>query len=381
MQMMKNGFIADYSAMLDFCKTLEKCNPKNDLIYFYYHESTFSIFAQTVTASVMLTQNAPGGEFFGFGIESGKFLSLWKKLYPGRDIVFKVSKNSLTVSEDNISVKFPTTEVLKSYKLPEFSAVTGPEVDVLAASLSICEEAVGTSKRPYGVLVDNTGAVGRVVKLGDYSYRIRACNKFSFGNLRVVVSNDYCSTVSMLHKWSKASSSNGSLVALLISPSKVGAVLSSGVSFFMPTMHDAIPASYVYDFQLLDAIPQIPQEGRTYKFDQKRLVEVLDLVSTVVGAEESMVLVEIDGLSAASRNPVFRFSAKTSNGCEVSELVETLSSGPTDMVPFRMNKTQALTALKCYEGNLFLVDRSNSPVVVFQDEFGMDITFLLKASI
>ena len=381
MLMRKNGFVADYNAMMDFCKTLEKCNPKNDRIYFYYHESTFSVFAQTVAASVMLTQNVPGGEFFSFGIESEKFLSLWKKLYPGRDIIFKISKNAVEVSEDNIAVKFPTTETLKSYKLPEFSAVMGPDVDVLAASLSICEESVSTSKRPWGVLIDNTGSVGRVVKLGDYSYRVRASSKFSFGNIRLVVSNDYCSTVSMLHKWSKASSSNGSLVALLISPSKVGAVLSSGVSFYMPTMHDAIPTSYVYDFQLQDAIPQVPSEGRTYRFDQKHLVEVLDLVSSVVGAEESMVLVEVDGLSATSKNPVFRFSAKTSNGCEVSELVETLEPGHTDLMPFRMNKAQALAALKCYAGNLFLVDRPNSPVVVFQDEFGMDVTFLLKAAI
>jgi hypothetical protein len=379
-----SGFVVDYYLMTDFCRALEKCNPKNDYVYLSYDGSVFSMFSQTVTASVIVSFNATGGKTFSFGVESAKFLSLWKKLYPGSQILFKPSREQLIVSEDNISVKFPTVQYTKHYKLPEMLTVSGPGVEDLAKALSTCEGSVSNNKQAPGILIDNTASrVCRVVKIGNYSYRMCSCNKPSFGNSRIVVSDEFCEAVSALSKWSKSSSSFGTITAFLVSPNKVGAVLNSGVQFYMPTLHDAIPASYVYDFRLLpDSLEQVAREGRVYTFSQKRLSEVLDLVAAVIGTEESMLLLEIDGVAAVSGNPVFKISARTHDGCEVSELVETLSKGPTDLEPFRINKNQAILALKSYEGSLVLIDRppgvSNS-LLVLQDEFGRDVTFLLKA--
>ena len=376
-----NGFIVDYHLMTDFCRALEKCNPKNDYVYLSYDGAVFSMFSQTVTASVIVSLNATGGKTFGFGVESGKFLSLWKKLYVGSTIKFKPSREQLIISEDNISVKFPTVQHIKHYKFPEMITVFGPHVEELTKALSICEVSVGANKQAPGILIDNTApGMCRVVKIGNYSYRMCSCSKQSFGDVRIVVSDEFCSAVSALSKWSKSSSLFGSITALMVSPAKVGAVLSSGVQFYMPTLHDAIPSSYVYDFRLLpNSLEQVAREGRVYTFSQKRLSEVLDLVAAVIGTEESMLLMEIDGLAAASGNPVFKISAKTHDGCEVSELVEALSKGPTDLEPFRVNKSQALLALKSYEGNLVLIDRLNNPLLVLQDESGRDVTFLLKA--
>jgi hypothetical protein len=379
----QNGvFLIDYYQMMDFCHALERCDPKNDYVYLSYDGTVFTLFTQTAMASVLLSQNVPGGKSFSFGVESSKFLSLWKKLYPGSPIKFKPSKDQLLVSEDNISVKFPTVTYIKHHSLPTFSAtVNDPtEVQELVTALSACEGSVNVNKQVPGVLIDNTAMnVCRVVKIGTYSFKMYACNKLSFGNERVVVSDEFCNAVSVLSKRPK-SSSFGSISAFLLSPMKVGVTLSSGVWFYMPTLHDSIPQSYSYDFKLQDGVPQISPEGRIYKFDQKRLAEVLDLVSAVVGTEEVMLLLEIDGLSAATRRPVFKISAKTHNGCEASELVECLEEGLTDLEPLRINKKLTMLALKCYEGTVLLIDRPNSTLVVLQDETGRDVTFLLKAT-
>lgn len=380
-EVQKDTFVIDYHQMMDFCHTLERCDPKNDYVYLSYDGTVFTVFSQTSMASVLLSQNVTGGKSFSFGVESSKFLSLWKKLYPGSVIKFKPSKDQLLVSEDNISVKFPTVTYIKHHSLPEFSAsVNNPvEVQDLAAALSVCEGSVNVNKQAPGVLIDNTAMnICRVVKIGNYSFKMYACNKLSFGNVRVVVSDEFCNAVSSLSKRPKTSAF-GSISAFLLSPMRVGVTLSSGVWFYMPTLHDSIPASYVYDFKLQDGVPQVIPEGRIYKFDQKRLSEVLDLVSAVVGSEEVMLLLEVDGLSAASRYPVFKISAKTHNGCEASELVECLGEGLTDLEPLRINKNLTMLALRRYEGSVLLIDRPNSTLVVLQDEIGRDVTFLLKA--
>lgn len=379
---MKNGeFTVGYYSMVDFCRTLEKCNPKNDYVYLSHEDAVLNIFSQTTIASVFLSYGTSGGKSFSFGVESSKFLSLWKKLYPGSKIVFKASKEQLTVSEDNISIKFPTVQYVKSYKLPEFSVLDSQETAELSVALSVCEGSISANKQAPGVLIDNTSEnIGRVVKIGNYSHRMYACRKLSCASTRIVVPDDFCSAVSALSKWSTASNSFGSVTSFLISPSKVGAMLSSGVQFYMPTLYDTIPASYIYDFRLQDGVPQVAREGRAYLFSQKRLSEVIELISAVVGAEESMLLLEIDGVSASTKLPVFRISAKTHNGCEASELLECLDSGPTDLEPFRINKGQSLLALRCYEGSVVMMDRPNTGMVVLQDELGRNVTFLLKAS-
>lgn len=377
----KNTFEVDFFAMTDFCRTLERCDPKNTQVFFSFDGQTFKMYSQTHLASVFLIYPATGEKKFSCGVEASKFMALWKKLYAGSKITFKITKEQLTISEDNISVKFPLTDLTKHYTLPQFKEVSGSEADELVRALSVCEAAVGVCKQLSGVLIDNTPAnVGRVLKFGDVSTRLVCCNKFSFGPTRFVVPDEFCSAVAALAKYSKTSPQCGAIKALLLSETKIGASLSSGVFFYMPLLHDAYPVCYNAVLQVLDAQAPLPVAGRRYLFDLRRISEVMDLVSSVIGQEESMLVLEVEGLSAVEKRPVFKISSRTHTGCEVSERIECIDTGPTDMPPYRVNKSKTILALKAYEGPILLTDQLEQ-FLVLQDDTGKDLTFLYKVRV
>ena len=110
----------------------------------------------------------------------------------------------------------------------------------------------------------------------------------------------------------------------------------------------------------------------------KSFAEDFEFVSSVIGAEESMILCEIEGLSDESNFPVWRFSARTHNGCEASELVSSNAVGVTDMLPCRVNKAATINTLKYYGDEIVVLDKDDVFLAI-TDRDASDVTLLVKA--
>jgi len=362
--------VLDYQFGLDFCRALEKCSPKNDFVYFSYDGNHFSMFAQSHMATVYGAAEVQGAPSFHAGIDSPKFVALFKKLYKGSDIVLSATASHLTVTEDNIKVRFPVTSYIKHATFPKFHYIEGDECAWLAKHLHLCEEAIGEDKRFPGVLVDATSPnVGRVLNFSTFAIRSCAYSSFSFPNVRFVVPPEMCMSLGLFSK---------SLTHLMVESQRFGGKLKSGVYYYMSLLSDGYPRTYADSLGLLDRRMQVSLDGRKYVFKRERLLEVLDLVAAVVGTEEHSVLCSVEGVDAANKRPVWLISASTYSGLEASERVECLTPGPTDMIPFRVNKKHAIGNIKVHQEHVVVYDKDETHLIV-TDETCSDVTVLLKA--
>lgn len=374
-------FILDYKFGFDFCRAVETCSPKNDFVYLSCDGKVFSVFSQARTATVFGQSVLGGGEIFSMGIESSKFVALFKRLYAGSPIRITPTSTHLIIREDNIKVRFPLAAYTKQLGVPDFSYIglSGESESVawLAKGISNCDAAVGVSRRFPGVLVDNTSSgICRLVKISETAIRICAHAKIPFRDGsswggRAVVSPEMAKTLSRFHE---------DVTELMITQNVVGLHLSSGVKLYAALFHDDLPMSYTHEFGLLDSTTQIVPVGRKYVFERQRFLDVLELVSAVVGAEESLLLCEIHGLSESSGFPVWKISARTHNGCEASEFIESAAPGSTDMEPFRIHKNRAISSLKLHGDTLLLYDNSETFLLVTNEDCS-DVTLLVKAPV
>ena len=365
-------FIVDYQFGFDFCKAIDTTRCKAKHVYVSCDGDNFLMHLVSDTLTVYASAPAPGGKAFKLGVPAPKLVALFKRLYPGSSIKFKPSRKELVVQEDNIKVKLAAVNYKAPSQLADFSYIEGPECKWLVESISKCASALGDGKRFNGILIDNTYPnLGRVVNFTETAFRVCAANKFSFGDYRMVISIDVAKALK---------SFSGSITHLMVAPGKFGAYLNSGVCFFTPLMYDDLPARYVESFGLLDYTAQVDLSGRCYLFNKQRFAEVFEFVSSVIGSEESMILCEVEGLTAQDQFPVWRLSAKTHNGCEASELVDSISSGVTDMQPFRVNKRSTVNTLK-YHGDEIVVLDKDETFLAITDKDASDVTLLLKAPV
>jgi len=364
-------FLLDYQFGFDFCRVVNECNSKNDYIYLSCNGKIFSLFIQTPIAAVIGSVEVQNNSNFHVGVESSKFIALFKKLYAGSSIKFQLKGNKLHIIEDNILIKFPVSDYVKDARFPQLGYVEGPEVVWLIEHLNKCSNAIGKSDRFPGILIDNTGSVGRISRFSTTSIRICAYPSFSFGKYRFVVPPQ---VISALHIF------RNSVTRLLLGEGKFGAVLQNGIMFYVPMLSDEYPSMYTEHLGLLDDVTQINKVGRKYVFSRQRLLEVLDLVSTVVGTEESLLLCDIVGLVEGTDFPVWRMSATTYVGCEASESLKCQISAPTDMPAFRIHKNRAIDAIRCHQEEVVIYD-SDDRFLIITDETCSDVTLLSKVPV
>jgi len=367
-----NDFVVDYQFGFDFCKAIDTTRCKAKYVYLSCDGDNFIMHLMSDTLTVYASSPAPGGKVFKLGVPAPKLVALFKRLYPGSIIKFKPSKKDLLVQEDNIKVKLSAVNYKAPSQIAKFSYIEGPECEWLVESISKCASALGDGKRFNGILIDNTSPyVGRVVNFTETAFRVCAANKFSFGDYRMVITIDVAKALKGF---------SDSITHLMVSPGKFGAYLKSGVCFFTPLMYDDLPNRYVESFGLQEQAAQVDLSGRSYLFNKQRFAEVFEFVSSVIGSEESMIMCEIEGLTSQDQFPVWRLSAKTHNGCEASELVETLASGVTDMLPCRINKRSTVNTLKYHGEDIIVLDKDETFLAI-TDKDASDVTLLLKAPV
>ena len=367
-----NDFIVDYQFGFDFCKAIDTTKCKAKYVYITSDGTNFLMHLMSDTLVVYGSAEVSGGKSFKMGVPAPKFVALFKRLYPGSPIKFKPGKKELVVQEDNIKVKLAAVNYKAPSAMADFSYIDGPECEWLVNAVSKCASALGASKRFNGILIDNTSpVVGRVVNFTETAFRVCAARKFSFGDYRMVISIDVAKAFKRF---------SGTVTHIMVAPGKMGAYLQSGVCFFTPLMHDDLPSRYVDSFGLMESEAQVDLSGRSYVFDKQRFSEVFEFVSSVIGAEESMVMCEVEGVSSQGQNPVWRLSAKTHNGCEASELVETSAPGATDMLPCRVNKKATVGTLKLYGDEIIVLDKDETFLAI-TDRSAADVTLLLKAPV
>jgi hypothetical protein len=365
-------FILDYQFGFDFCKVIDVTKCKAKYVYISYDGTNFLMHLVSDTLVAYGSSPLAGGKAFKMGVPALKLVALFKRLYPGSSIKLRPAKKELVIQEDNIKVKLAAVNYKAPTQFPEFSYIDGPECEWLVESISKCASALGDGKRFNGILIDNTSpSVGRIVNFTETAFRVCAAKKFSFGNYRMVISIDIAKALK---------SFSGSITHVMIAPGKMGAYLNSGICFFTPLMHDDLPVRYVDSFGLQEQLEQVDLSGRSYIFDKKRFAEVFEFVSSVIGAEESMIMCEVEGLSAGNQHPVWRLSAKTHNGCEASEQVESAAPGVTDMAPFRVNKKSTVDTLKYHKEEIVVLDMDDTFLVITERD-AADVTLLLKAPV
>jgi len=375
-----SSFVVDYKFGFDFCRAIEKCSPKNDYVYISYDGTNFYLFSQDSEAVVFASHPVEGGKTFNMGVESPKFVALFKRLYEGSKIKFTPRKNFLLVVEDNISVKFPAASYVKQPALPELSCLRQEDTESilwLAQSIVTCGGSIGETPRFSGILIDNTvEGLCRVVKFSETAVRLCAHPTLSlwddapWSGARHVLPFSQSKALQVF---------KDEVQNFFFSSNMFGYQLRSSVIVLTPKLYDDLPICYADALGLQSGVMQIDPAGRKYVFNKKRFLEVLDLVSTVVGTEESLVVFSVSGIGS-SGNPVWSVSAKTHNGCEVQELVECLVGGATDMIPFRVHKNRAINSMKLHQEHLVFYDKDETSLVI-TDETGADVTLLIKAPV
>ena len=78
------------------------------------------MFAQSQIAHVVAHSDVENGASFQCGVESAKFIALFKKLYPDSTIRLTPYENHIKIEEDNISVKLTSLEYHQPIKMPHF---------------------------------------------------------------------------------------------------------------------------------------------------------------------------------------------------------------------------------------------------------------------
>jgi len=370
----KDGFIIDYQFGLDFCKAVERTNPKNEHIFLACDGQMFSIFAQSYTAAVMANVPVTGGLHFWLGLDSVRFVSLFKRLYAGSDIVIKPSERRVVVSEDNISVKFPATHFHRLSALPPFESIPGASDGAgawLVHALSSCYSALSKSKRWAGILVDNTGAVARVMKITESAIKILAGPKLPCADRRFIVSDSMASALGGF---------KDSVEDVFVAPNHLGVRLKNDILVYAPLLVDDYPPQYLDGFGLADALPQMLPAPSRYVFEREALVNVLSLVSGVVGQQESQVKCASVGYATNTKKPIWRVSAKAFNGCEAMEQVQSIEGFPPQLSPLSIHASRFLGCLRSYGETVYLYNSSNDYIVVTDDESCSDVTLLYKSA-
>lgn len=373
-QPIKDGFIIDHEFGADFCKAVERTNPKNEYIYMACDGQTFSMFAQSHIAAVTVNIPVEGGMHFWLGIDSVRFVSLFKRLYAGSDIVIKPTEKKVVIREDNISVKFPAVEFHQSLRLPSFELIPDAPHGArtwLVHALSSCFSALSKSKRWAGILVDNTGAVARVMKITESAIKVMAAPKLPGANRRFIVPDSMASALG---------SFKDSVVDLFISTNHLGVQLRNDILVYTPLLVDDYPPQYLGDLGLTDALPQMPAAPDRYVFDRESLVNALGLVSGVVGQQEPLMKCSSVGYAKSTEKPVWRISARAFNGCEAAEMVESIAGSPPQMAPLKIHAGRFLGCLKSYGETVYLYNSNDQHIVVTDDESCSDVTLMFKSS-
>jgi hypothetical protein len=367
---MKKGCLSlDYAFCSDLGKAVERCNSKNQYVYLKCDGAVFSISVQSDLLQIWGSCEVQDGPVFEGGVESPKLIALFKKLYAGSDILLKPVKEGISISEDNISVKFPLSRMVTPSRFPKFERLSGADRDWVVKSLDLCAQSLGDTLRFMGILLDNTGHVCRVIKITETAFRIFSREPLQASVSRIVVPLD-------LARFLKSHGS--SVEQMLVSDSKVGVYLKSGLYVYMPTLYDTYPSVYQVMLGLPEDRPEYDLGGRVYKMSSSRFQEVLDLIGTVVGAEEAHILCSVEGISATTGAPVWRMSATTFTGCEASERMECLAGSQEAMTPFRINKKSAYSSLNTHDPEVFVRDLSDTFLLVM-DSDARGLTFLVKA--
>ena len=368
----KKGFILAYRGVMDFCKAVEKTQGKSDHVYMCCVEGVLSFYATSPLAVVLARSKVEKGPNFSCGVDAVRFITLFKKLSEEGDITLTPAKASVLIEQDNISVKFPVVDYVKEMNLPNFIPVSGGAALIFASDVGRCLESIGTTQRFPGVLVDNTqGNVTRSTKFSDTAIRTSVLPKLTeIGDKRLVIPPEMAKALSFFED---------EIEQVLFGENTFGVQLRSGTLFYMPLLNDSYPTEYVSVFGLTNEIVQVQKCRRTYVFEKERLQNVIDLVSSVVGAEESQVQMDIVGVEEKSGCSVLRISAKSFNGCEAAEHI--VAQAPItngDMASCRVHKTRALSCLKTHGDDIHIHDVDDRVLIVTDGE-GADVTVLLKS--
>lgn len=370
----EKGFVVDHQFGVDFCKAVEETNSKNEHIYLACDGQTFSMFAQSQLAVVMANVPIEGGLQFWLGVDSVRFVSLFKRLYDGSEIVLKPTEKQVTVREDNISVKFPAVQFHQSVRLPQFEVIPGGSEGSaawLAHALGKCVSSMGKSKRWSGILVDNTGAAARVMKITESAIRVVAGPHLQCSPRRVIVPDSMASTLGTFKE---------SIVDVLLAPNHIGARLRNDILVYTPLLMDDYPPQYLGDLGLQDALPQMQPAQDRYVFDRDSLVNVIGLVAGIVGQQESLVKCSSVGYVKDTDRPVWSISARSFNGTEASEIIEAVAGYPPQMVPMKLHNSRFLGCLRSYGEMIYLYNSNDQHIVVTDDESCADVTLLFKST-
>lgn len=372
----KKSFVLSYSAVLDFCRAIEKTQGKSDYIYMACDGEVFSLYSASQLAFVLARGkvDAAKASVFSCGVDALRFSTLFKKLSADSEILLTPSKGSVVVEQGNIRVQFPLVDYAKESTLPSFRPISGSPAMLIATDIGRCFEAMGATQRFSGVLIDNTfEKVTRITKFSDTAIRTSVLPKISeIGERRIVISPEMAKAARFFGE---------GVEQILFGENHFGLQLRSGTLFYMPLLVDTYPREYVGVFGLVNEMVQVKSSRRSYAFSGEHFQAVLDLVSSVIGAEESQVQIEVAGVEDKTGCPVWKVSARSFNGCEAAEnIVARAPVSNGDIAPCRVHKVRALSSLKLYGDDIVIHDTDDRVLTVTDNE-GADVTVLFKSLI
>ncbi len=361
--------VADINPMLDLCAAVERCDSKTALIHFISDGESLTVFSQSPLVTTFFRTQLKLKKSFKLAVVAKNLIGLFKKLRVA-DVSLKITAKFLTVEQDNVTAKLPAVTAEGSIVLPEFAVLTESESVEVANGLRVCIKSVGKTLTHKGIIIDNEGEVGRIVKFSNTAMCFYGIELPSLSKYRCVVSHE-CATafVALRDRVSR----------ILVSQSAFGAEMLSGVVCCMQQVTDDQPRQYLGQVGLVDNLVQLPECRYKYTFNKVYLINMLELLVSVLGTEEAMVICQIMG-ETPTGEPVWGFSATMMGAGSASENVAAQEAGPLDLQPFRIQLKRTLGAVRMCKDVVHFINYDERFLAV-SDAEGVFAMLLLKAAI
>jgi len=345
-----NSLLLNYEFLVDLYKSIENIDKKVKMLYFNSDGKSFSVYTSSSIASVIGGVQIEGLSTFGFGLDAARFVALVKKLHGQSDIRMTLLKNAVLIQQDNISAKFPTSILIQHSGVPNFEVMDTELAKWMSRQVAQCSKIIPNSRRYPGILIDNDYRnITRLIQFGDNAFRVAAFPKVSLAHSRILIPPEISQAIRSL---------SDRVQSFLYRKDHFGVVLESGLYFYMPTLVDSHPSEYGSYLHLEDSVAQLAPSRETFVFDKQQLVVTLEMISSVMREEETLVRFDFVGMSS-SKLPVWKISAQSVTGFDLSENLECVDGNESELPSFRINRKIFLNTVKECDGNPVLRDMDN----------------------
>lgn len=371
---MSNGdklCIVNTQVISDFCKCVDKMSSSSDkFIFVSFDHEVLGMYAYSSTFIVVMNTRATGEGKLFVGVNLHKFVQSFKIL-GGGDTTLRMKNNDLVIDNNNTVVKLGTAEYHDlSSSFSKFDHISGECKDWMIDNIIKCDIQSKFKDEIGGIVIDNRDIL-RVSKISNTFIRI-----ISYDG----VGPDKKFRVVIPHTIVKLMSTFRDIIdEVIISNDKIGIKMSNGITVMTPLLYDKYPENYITSLGLRNELSLI-DEGKydRYLFSKSDLQGAINTVSSVIGDDESFVIMECIGVDKVNKFPAWNVMGKSSSKCSVKETIVCSDNGQALSISFGFNKKDSSSLMKVYDEDKVILYSGEGNHLVISNMNGLDISILVK---